>query len=132
MEDVVEQLFEEVKRGYQIHQHLTDDILSALNFVFQAPLLPSLDLIDHGKITHLVSPSGRSVYQVTGTTGVPYCCLASSDYCSCPAYTFSVLKRGDTIMCKHVLAIHLSEAMGLCKKQEVSNKELALLLRQMD
>lgn len=39
-----------------------------LNFVFQAPLLPALDIIDNRNVTTISSPSGRKVYQV------PYTC----------------------------------------------------------
>lgn len=35
-----------------------------LNFVFQAPLLPALDIIDNRNVTTISCPSGRKVYQV--------------------------------------------------------------------
>ncbi|XP_064612909.1 zinc finger SWIM domain-containing protein 7-like [Liolophura sinensis] len=127
-----EQLLEEVRRVYTQNGSLTDELLSALNFVFQAPLLPALDLVDNSHVTRLVSPSGRCLFQVVGSSGTPYVCLPSSIYCACPAFKFSVLKKNDHIMCKHVLAVKLSEAMGKTQRYDVSDREITNLLTHLD
>ncbi|XP_021357252.1 zinc finger SWIM domain-containing protein 7-like isoform X1 [Mizuhopecten yessoensis] len=95
---VTEQLLKEVEHSYKSTGRLTDEILSALQFVFQTTLLPALDLVDQRNVTRLSSPSGRIIYQVVGSSGTPYTCLATSIYCSCPAYRFSVLLKQDHIM----------------------------------
>lgn len=87
--EVAEQLLTEVNSVYSKTGKLSDELLSALNFVFQAPLLPALDIIDNRNVTTISCPSGRKVYQVIGTSGTPYICLPSGSYCSCPAYRYS-------------------------------------------
>ncbi|XP_061197028.1 zinc finger SWIM domain-containing protein 7-like [Saccostrea echinata] len=130
--EVAEQLLSEVNTVYSKTGKLSDELLSALNFVFQAPLLPALDIIDHRNVTTISCPSGRKVYQVLGTSGTPYICLLSSTYCSCPAYRYSVLLKDDHIMCKHVLAIKLAEAMNLSKSQQVSDQEMTNLIKNLE
>lgn len=98
--EVAEQLLTEVNSVYSKTGKLSDELLSALNFVFQAPLLPALDIIDNRNVTTISCPSGRKVYQVIGTSGTPYICLPSGSYCSCPAYRYSVLLKDDHLMCK--------------------------------
>lgn len=132
MEEITDQLFEEVAKVYKQQKCLTDELLFALQFVFQAPLLPALDLIDRKSVTLIRCPSGRKVYQVSGSSGTPYTCFATSSFCSCPAYKFSVLKRGDTVMCKHLLAIRLSESMEEFKQYDVSDQEMASIITHMD
>uniref|UniRef100_K1PKP6 Zinc finger SWIM domain-containing protein 7 n=1 Tax=Magallana gigas TaxID=29159 RepID=K1PKP6_MAGGI len=103
-----------------------------LNFVFQAPLLPALDIIDNRNVMTISCPSGRKVYQVIGTSGTPYICLPSGSYCSCPAYRYSVLLKDDHLMCKHVLAIKLAEAMDLSKSQQVTDLEMTNLIKNLE
>jgi len=128
MDTIFENLMDAVRNSYKEHGTLTNDILSVLHSVIPGPLLAALDLIDRQAVTILESPSGRRVYQVIGSSGTPYICLLSTDYCSCPAYKYAVLTRGDTKYCKHLLSIRLSVAMETCKQQEISNSELTSAL----
>jgi len=132
IDKLCKQLMAEVKRTYSEKQKLSDDLLSSLHFVFQGPLLSALELVDKSSVSHVISPSGRDLYQVIGASGKPYTCLPNLKYCSCPAYTFSVLRKEDHIMCKHVLAIQLSVAMGLCKVIQVSDTEICNMIRDID
>lgn len=131
LHEIARQLLDELSQIYREHESLTDDILSALHVVFQAPLLPALDLVDHHKVTRLTSPSGRTVCQVIGSSGTPYTCLTSTNYCDCPAYQFSVLKNEDQLMCKHLLAVHLSIAMEKCGEQSVTDEDITTYLKHM-
>lgn len=130
--EVAEQLLTEVNSVYSKTGKLSDELLSALNFVFQAPLLPALDIVDNRNVTTISCPSGRKVYQVIGTSGTPYICLPSGSYCSCPAYRYSVLLKDDHLMCKHVLAIKLAEAMDLSKSQQVTDLEMTNLIKNLE
>ncbi|KAI0223249.1 Zinc finger SWIM domain-containing protein 7 [Lamellibrachia satsuma] len=89
LDQIARQLFDEVSQSHREYGSLTDEILSALHVVFQAPLLAALDLVDHHQVTRLTSPSGRTVCQVIGSSGTPYTCLLTIDYCGCPSYQFS-------------------------------------------
>ncbi|XP_041377363.1 zinc finger SWIM domain-containing protein 7-like isoform X1 [Gigantopelta aegis] len=143
---VGDKLIHEAENIFKEKGHLTDEILSALRFVYQTPLLPALDLTDNKAVTMVISPSGRKLYQVMGSSGKPYTCFLNSRYCSCPAYRYSVLLKEDHILvnngsptcihiiylCKHVLALRLSDAMGLTRTTNISDKELTNMIVQMD
>ncbi|XP_038062124.1 zinc finger SWIM domain-containing protein 7-like [Patiria miniata] len=107
---------------------LPEDLLSALHFVFKAPLLQALDLVDNKSVTKITCPAGRIAFQVLGSSGIPYICLPSSNFCSCQYYSFTVLKRNDVDLCKHVLAVLLSCAMEVCQEQQVSNDRMTQTL----
>ncbi|XP_016051995.1 PREDICTED: zinc finger SWIM domain-containing protein 7 [Miniopterus natalensis] len=107
---------------------LPDEHLLSLKFVFGSSALQALDLVDRQSITLVSSPSGRRVYQVLGSSGKTYTCLASCHYCSCPAFAFSVLRKSESLLCKHLLAVYLSQVMGTCQQLSVSDKQLTDML----
>ncbi|KAG6927116.1 zinc finger SWIM-type containing 7 [Chelydra serpentina] len=76
----------------------------------------------------MVSPSGRAVYQVLGSSGKPYTCYVSCHFCTCPAFAFAVLRKNDSLVCKHILAIYLSQATGTCQELSGSDQQLAGIL----
>ncbi|XP_030847513.1 zinc finger SWIM domain-containing protein 7-like [Strongylocentrotus purpuratus] len=123
------ELLQHAKSVYEEQGTLTDDVLSALHFMFGPPLLQALDLVDHQSVTLIKSePAGRIVYQVVGSSGSPYLCLPSAGYCPCLFFSFAVLKRKEVPMCKHMLAILLASAMGLVKETTESDDHVTNLL----
>ncbi|XP_057573062.1 zinc finger SWIM domain-containing protein 7 isoform X1 [Hippopotamus amphibius kiboko] len=66
--------------------------------------------------------------QVLGSSGKTYTCLASCHYCSCPAFAFSVLRKSDSLLCKHLLAVYLSQVTRTCQQLAVSDKQLTDVL----
>ena len=79
-----EELFSEVGRIYKETKTLPDTVLSALHFMFRGgSLVQAMDLVEKHSVSKLVSPSGRCMYQVIGSTGTPYTCFTTSDYCGC-------------------------------------------------
>ncbi|XP_056675669.1 zinc finger SWIM domain-containing protein 7 isoform X4 [Monodelphis domestica] len=130
---VVEELLSEIASTCRDLAKVPDELLLALKFLFGPSAVQALDLVDRHSVTRIASPSGRIVYQVLGSSGKVYTCFASCHYCSCPAFTFSVLRKSDSLLCKHLLATYLSLAMGVCQDLSVSNKQLAgILLAQED
>ncbi|XP_031823727.1 zinc finger SWIM domain-containing protein 7 isoform X1 [Sarcophilus harrisii] len=112
---------------------LPDKLLLALKFLFGPSAVQALDLVDRRSVTRISSPSGRTVFQVLGSSGKAYTCFTSCHYCSCPAFAFSVLRKSDSLLCKHLLATYLSLALGLCQELSGSNRQLAgLLLAEED
>uniref|UniRef100_A0A8D0GHZ3 SWIM-type domain-containing protein n=1 Tax=Sphenodon punctatus TaxID=8508 RepID=A0A8D0GHZ3_SPHPU len=122
---VAEELLKEVQKAFQETSQVPDDLLLALKFVFGSTALPALDLVDQRSVTRVTSPSGRAVYQVLGSSGKLYTCYSSCLFCTCPAFAFSVLRRSDSLVCKHILAVYLSQAMGTCQELPVSDKQLS-------
>ncbi|XP_061461237.1 zinc finger SWIM domain-containing protein 7 isoform X2 [Rhineura floridana] len=95
---LAEELLKEIEKAFRETSHVPDDLLMALKFIFGASALPALDLVDRQSVTRMVSPSGRTVYQVAGSSGKLYTCYASCHFCTCPAFTFSVLRKGDSLV----------------------------------
>uniref|UniRef100_A0A8C5RDZ4 SWIM-type domain-containing protein n=1 Tax=Laticauda laticaudata TaxID=8630 RepID=A0A8C5RDZ4_LATLA len=125
---IAEELLQEIQKSFRETSQISDELLLALRFVFGTSVVPALDLVDRQSVTRFVSPSGRTVYQVVGSSGKLYTCYASCHFCSCPAFAFSVLRKGDNLVCKHILAIYLSRATGACQEQSISNQHLTALL----
>ncbi|XP_069768834.1 zinc finger SWIM domain-containing protein 7 isoform X2 [Narcine bancroftii] len=92
------ELLNKVQQVHQQSSQLTDELLLMLKFIFGPPALQALELVDQRSVTLVDSPSGRSVYQVVGSSGQVYHCLNSCLYCSCAAFTYSVLRRNDHLL----------------------------------
>lgn len=123
------ELLQHARAVHLEHGTLTDEVLSALHFMFGPPLLQAMDLVDHQSVTQIKSePGGRIVYQVVGSSGSPYLCLPSAGYCPCLFFAFAVLKRKEVPMCKHMLAILLASTMGLVKETTASDDHVTNLL----
>ncbi|XP_019940993.1 zinc finger SWIM domain-containing protein 7 [Paralichthys olivaceus] len=125
---VAEQLFRDIQRTYRDTSHIPDDLLIALKFVFGPCALRALDLVDRRSVTCLSSPSGRKVFQVSGDSGRLYTCFVSCHYCSCPAFAYTVLRRNEGLLCKHILAAYLCQAMGVTQQESVSDQHMSMLL----
>ncbi|XP_059991345.1 zinc finger SWIM domain-containing protein 7 [Lagenorhynchus albirostris] len=125
---VVEELLSEMTAAARDGAPIPDEHLLSLKFVFGSSAVQALDLVDRQSVTLISSPSGRRVYQVLGSSGRTYVCLASCHYCSCPAFAFSVLRKGDSLLCKHLLAVYLSQVMRTCQQLSVSDKQLTDVL----
>ncbi|XP_006875985.1 PREDICTED: zinc finger SWIM domain-containing protein 7 [Chrysochloris asiatica] len=125
---VVEELLSEMATAVRESARIPDEHLLSLKFIFGSSAVQALDLVDRQSITLLSSPSGRRVYQVLGSSGKTYICLVSCHYCSCPAFAFSVLRKSDRLLCKHLLAVYLCQVMGTCQQLSVSDKQLTDIL----
>ncbi|NWV60653.1 ZSWM7 protein, partial [Malurus elegans] len=123
---VAEELLREIKKAFQETSHDTSS--SRLKFIFGSCAVPALDLVDQRSVTRLRSPSGRILYQVLGSSGKLYTCYSSCHFCTCPAFGFSVLQKNESLLCKHILAVYLSRAMGACQELSVSEEQLANIL----
>ncbi|XP_046840843.1 zinc finger SWIM domain-containing protein 7-like [Xenia sp. Carnegie-2017] len=134
LREIALKLFEEVEREKheerENNQVPSDELLSALRLVFPQTLLQALDLIDRQLVTRVLSPQGREAFQVKGLSGRIYLCLMSSEYCTCPSYTYYVLMKEEMLMCKHVLAVHLSLKLGTSIVKNVSKEDFANILME--
>ncbi|KAL1755161.1 hypothetical protein FB107DRAFT_291141 [Schizophyllum commune] len=118
---------------------VTDAILEQLYLVFSEPLLlAALDLIDQECIVKTATSWGHVEYSVNAssspTTFLVLLDVASSSrphICTCPAYSYSVLLNDSHITCKHILAVRISERLGICAPRMLeSDEELARLIVQ--
>ncbi|XP_074528929.1 zinc finger SWIM domain-containing protein 7 [Halichoeres trimaculatus] len=129
---VAQQLFRDIQKTYQETSQIPDDLLIALKFVFGSCALQALDLVDQRSVTCVSSPSGRKVFQVTGGSGRLYTCFLSCHYCPCPAFAYTVLRRNEGLLCKHILAVYLCQAVGVTQQESVSDQQMSMLLSGAD
>ncbi|XP_061596076.1 zinc finger SWIM domain-containing protein 7 isoform X2 [Cololabis saira] len=125
---VAEQLFRDIQKTYQETSQIPDDLILALKFAFGSCALQALDLVDQRSVTCLSSPSGRKAFQVVGGSGRLYTCFLSCHYCPCPAFAYSVLRRNQGLLCKHILAVYLCQAMAVSQQERVSDQQMSTLL----
>nr|VWO99929.1 Uncharacterized protein [Ganoderma boninense] len=113
----------------------THESLEKLRFFFpESLLLGALDLIDRDSVILYKTPWGRPQYEVLGSTAT-YAVFpglssatATTAYCTCPAYAYSVLLSETQIMCKHVLATLLAMRLSRCVERPVDVDELASMI----
>uniref|UniRef100_A0AAR2L5T7 Zinc finger SWIM domain-containing protein 7 n=1 Tax=Pygocentrus nattereri TaxID=42514 RepID=A0AAR2L5T7_PYGNA len=116
---VAEQLLKDVQKTYSEKSQIPDDLLIALRFVFGSCTLQALDLVDQRSVTCVSSSSGRKVFQVLGGSGRLYTCYTSCHYCPCPAFSFSVLRRNESLVvsslfCLSVVSITYTLQIRVC------------------
>nr|XP_039247706.1 zinc finger SWIM domain-containing protein 7-like isoform X1 [Styela clava] len=128
IEETTKKLFEEVKKSKRENDSVSDDLMSALNCVFGQPLLSAFDLVDRNSVTKLTTPNRRELFKISGSSGKTYYCPSSLQFCPCPSFAFGVIKRGDLIMCKHILAVHLSIALQCCLEEKIAEKNFDTFL----
>ncbi|XP_067113931.1 zinc finger SWIM domain-containing protein 7 [Osmerus mordax] len=125
---VAEQLLQDIQKTFHETSLIPDDLLIALRFVFGSCALQALDLVDQRSVTCVSSPSGRKAFQVLGGSGKLYTCFISCHFCPCPAFAYTVLRRNESLLCKHILASYLSQAMGVSRLEVLSDQQMSLIL----
>eukprot|EP01119_Soliformovum_irregulare_P019025 TRINITY_DN5950_c0_g1_i1.p1 TRINITY_DN5950_c0_g1~~TRINITY_DN5950_c0_g1_i1.p1 ORF type:complete len:102 (+),score=4.68 TRINITY_DN5950_c0_g1_i1:294-599(+) len=99
--------------------------------MFDQMLLISLDFLDRDCVSKVISPSGRSFFEVESFNAQKsYQVL--TQYCSCEGYSYKVRDSDGPILCKHQLAVKLAEALGKFSTRTVTDIELATMLSRED
>lgn len=133
-DSVVLHVLEEVLLGIKMRcsdceRTLKDEELLALNNLCGQTLVQALDLVDRSSIKLLSSPSGRKAYEVVGLSKSTYLCLTSLKYCSCLSFQYTVLTKGESLMCKHLLSVRVADALGSVVHQTVSDEDISEMLK---
>ncbi|KAA1471773.1 hypothetical protein DENSPDRAFT_777307, partial [Dentipellis sp. KUC8613] len=112
-----------------------DEEIDKLGFFFPSTLVVgALDLIDRNCVIKYTTLWGRSHYQVLGSMGtyVVFPSLTQSpsmpSFCSCPAFSYTVLLSHTHLMCKHVLATRIADRLKRCVERSLGADELGSLL----
>ena len=109
---------------------LTDRHLEVLAVVFRENhLANALELVQTGRVKRLVAErSGRSCFQVQGKSAREEYLVHPRHYCSCRAFQWDVVSRGDQLICKHQLAARIAQATGAYPVVSVTDLLMAQLL----
>ena len=116
-------IWEVLKQQIAVEGTLTEATMQDMNSLFQKLLPNSLEIIDNGFVHKVVAECGRTMFIVKGRSQAQYVCFG--DYCPCQYFQNSVV-NGESLFCKHMLAIQLREL--LCPPLEatvVSNADFA-------
>ncbi|XP_053214454.1 zinc finger SWIM domain-containing protein 7-like [Panonychus citri] len=108
---------------------LSDDYLTQLVYLFGDDLINALTLIDDKRIYLVRSDSGRQVFKVLSQDKpIHYICYKNAYYCTCLAFKHKVISS-DSIMCKHLIATRIADAMGLIEIENINDQQMADLLK---
>ena len=128
---VAAHLFKELSEEWDTDGEVSDGLLRDLLTLFPNTLLSAFDLVDREAVSKLTSPSGRCIYQVMGISEESYSCLLEANYCPCTSFMYSVITKGEAIMCKHLLSVHLSISLGKVSHTDLSNHLLTTSLANL-
>jgi predicted nucleic acid-binding Zn finger protein len=68
--------------------------------------------------------TGREIYTIPSEGEVDcYFIFKDALYCTCPAYRHKVIYANAGLVCKHILATRIAEAMGRIETNAISNKD---------
>lgn len=133
---LLEGVLEDLKNHVKEHGDMKDEHLRLLYVLCDKTLEHALVLVDQGGVQAFVAErTGRTVYHVHSERNrksgqETYVCFPKH-YCSCYAFFYDVVGRGEHICCKHQLAARIAHATNQCGQTTVTDEELArLLLRQ--
>uniref|UniRef100_T1KHA1 SWIM-type domain-containing protein n=1 Tax=Tetranychus urticae TaxID=32264 RepID=T1KHA1_TETUR len=111
--------------NYKVCFHL----FHRLVYLFGDDLVNAFDLIDKKRIYLVRSDSGRQVFKVLSKDGANYyICYTHAYYCTCPAFKHKVI-TSDLVMCKHLTATRIADAMGLVEIENINDQQMAALLK---
>lgn len=126
VESAVHAILEGIESKLAVDEvRIRDEDLLALKCMCGPNLLSALDILDKSAVELHTTPSGRTAYIVRGTSRNTYLCLKAENFCSCLSFQYTVLNRRDSVMCKHLLAVHVAEAIRGAVVKEVSDEDLA-------
>lgn len=126
--DVSLQLLLELKNCSIKQCGIDKELLSSLNCMFSSTLPSALQIVDQKCVTCLLGSNGRMFYKVKGSSGISYLVLSSAFYCTCQSFLYTVLKKKSTLICKHILAVHIAQALNSTETVHLDEKNFSLQL----
>lgn len=135
-EVLLEGVLDDIKKHVEEYGDLKDEHLRLLHVLCDKTLEHALVLVDQGGVQAFVAErTGRTVFHVHSERNrrsgqETYVCFPKH-YCSCHAFFYDVVGRGEHICCKHQLAARIADATNQCGKNIIPDEEMArFLLRQ--
>ncbi|WZN62190.1 zinc finger SWIM domain-containing protein [Chloropicon roscoffensis] len=146
-------VFDDVMAQVEEAKDLRYESVESLSFLFDKVLDKAVDIVQNSCVKRVVGErSGREIFQVKAgrSTGarrqskgwLQQCHAADGQhaevpdeylvlpfhYCSCHAFQFEVINRGEAFLCKHILAARLARALGMTMTYVVKDELLAQVL----
>ena len=107
-----------------------------MSFLFESNWARALELVDGGHVKRVVAQdSGRELFQVGSASGaragsrLPRSHLVFPEhFCTCHAFFYDVVSRGEAVLCKHQIAAQVASALGTCVTVVVPDSLVAQIL----
>ena len=108
----------------------------SMSFLFESNWARALELVDGGHVKRIVAQdSGRELFQVGSASGsraggrLPRSHLVFPEhFCTCHAFFYDVVSRGEAVLCKHQIAAQVASALGTCVTVVVPDSLVAQIL----
>ena len=105
-------------------KELSEPNLNVIINIFGDLTVPAMSIIDNNGVKKLVSLSGKSLFQVTGSNNNEYTCFMDELYCSCFSFQNKVIIKGSHVICKHLLAVYVGSALD--NVEEISKSDACI------
>lgn len=104
-----------------------------LNSLFGTVLSRSLEVLETCVIKHYLSDfvDHPGIIEVFGSTGKSYKFYTGINYCTCPSFTFDVIKHKSQYTCKHNLAARLAIILKRIQVVKTSRLKFKGLLKEL-
>ena len=109
-------------------KQLSDQTINILIQLFGDMTVSAFSILDNEGVTKFCSPSNSSVYQVIGSNENIYTCLKEESYCNCLSFQNNNILKGSHFLCKHLLAVLVSSALGTAKIVPSTEQTINILL----
>eukprot|EP00873_Tetraselmis_striata_P041189 jgi/Tetstr1/461453/TSEL_006562.t1 len=119
----------DVTKAVTFHFLVADTHLLCLQDLYDKNLTKALSILDQRGVSVSVGRgSRRRVVQVCGKGAGEHYLVFPSHYCTCHAFFYDVVSKGEAIECKHMLAARVAIAAGLAPEAEIDDADVARLL----
>ncbi|KAL6752684.1 hypothetical protein V8C86DRAFT_2749718 [Haematococcus lacustris] len=123
------QLLEEASKSPTTSAERVDELLASLAHIYGRNFWKALEIVDQGLVACLQGEqSGRQIFQVQGKTAADKYLVFPAHFCSCQAFFYEVVNKGEAVCCKHQLAARVSWSLQRCPVLVVSDVQLAQFL----
>ncbi|KAI8373825.1 hypothetical protein BD560DRAFT_433937 [Blakeslea trispora] len=119
-------------------KELSQEITLALHAVFRDTLFEALHISESKSVAKVRSDSGRVMFRVSDLCLRPehreeseeveedtHTCLLFPNYCSCEIFLKGVIIESNLVMCRHLLAVAISNALNMTENIQLNDQDFA-------
>lgn len=114
-------IFKKQIENIRLAGELTTEDVRILNSLFSVIISTSFELVKNRAVIKISSKSGRYIFKVSENEETYICNLKPKYHCTCKKFIQQVIFDKDVIMCTHIMAVYLSDALGLLVLEELED-----------
>ncbi len=109
---------------------IDEDFVQKLESLSPDMSLKALEIVNRGIVKYIFNPSNRIVWVVRGNEKEYL--IYPRLFCSCKSFYKSVVSEKRNVVCKHIIAQLISEALQTYQTKEAKDEEFKALLKELD